>query len=120
VRALRAGAAGYLTKKTVAAELLTAVRKVLAGGRYLSQFLAERMAVEIRADAQRAPHETLSDREYQVFRLLALGNTVKQISEELSLSPQTISTHRSHILGKMGLTTNAELTQYAIYNHLLD
>jgi two-component system invasion response regulator UvrY len=120
VRALRAGAAGYLTKKTVAAELLTAVRKVLAGGRYLSQFLAERLAVEIRVDSQRAPHETLSDREYQVFRLLALGNTVKQISEELFLSPQTVSTHRSHILDKMGLTTNAELTQYAIYNHLLE
>jgi two-component system invasion response regulator UvrY len=120
VRALRAGAAGYLTKKTVTAELLTAVRKVLAGGRYLSQFLTDKLAVEIRADSPRAPHETLSDREYQVFRLLALGNTVKQISEELSLSPQTVSTHRSHILSKMGLTTNAELTQYAIYNHLLD
>jgi two-component system, NarL family, invasion response regulator UvrY len=120
VRALRAGAAGYLTKKTVAAELLTAVRKVLAGGRYLTQFLAERLAVEIRAGSQPAPHETLSDREYQVFRLLALGNTVKQISEELSVSPQTVSTHRSHILLKMGLTTNAELTQYAIQDHLLE
>jgi two-component system, NarL family, invasion response regulator UvrY len=120
VRALRAGAAGYLTKKTVAAELLTAVRKVLAGGKYLSQFLAERLAVEIRVDSQRAPHETLSDREYQVFRLLALGNTVKQISEALSLSPQTVSTHRSHILDKMGLTTNAGLTQYAIQSHLLE
>ncbi len=76
--------------------------------------------MEIRVDSQRAPHETLLDREYQIFRLLAVGNTVKQISEELFLSPQTVSTHRSHILDKLGLTTNAELTQYAIYNHLLE
>jgi DNA-binding NarL/FixJ family response regulator len=120
VRVLRAGAAGYLTKKTAAADLLRAVRKVLAGGRYLSPALAERLAAEIRSDSQKAPHETLSDREYQVFRLLALGNTVKRISEKLAVSPQTVSTHRSHILDKMGATTNAELTQYAIQNRLLE
>jgi two-component system invasion response regulator UvrY len=120
VRALRAGADGYLTKRTVAAELLTAVRKLLAGGRYLSQSLAEKLAVDLRADSRRAPHETLSDREYQVFRLLALGTRVKQIGEELSLSPQTVSTHRSRILAKMALLTNAELTQYALRNHLLE
>jgi len=120
VRVLRAGANGYVTKKAVASDLLTAVRKALAGGRYVSPSLAERLAMEVGAGTQKAPHETLSDREYQVFRLLALGNTVKSIGEELSLSPQTVSTHRSRILEKMGLTTNAELTQYAISNHLLE
>lgn len=119
VRALRAGAAGYVTKKTAAADIVTAVRRVLAGGKYVSPSLAERLAVEIRGDWQKAPHETLSDREYQVFWLLAMGNTVKQTAETLSLSPQTVSTHRSHILEKMGMTTNAELTQYAIQNRLL-
>jgi two-component system, NarL family, invasion response regulator UvrY len=120
VRALRAGAAGYVTKKTAAVDLVTAVRKVLSGGRYVSPSLAERLAVEIRSGTEKAPHETLSDREYQVFRLLAMGNTVKQIGETLSVSPQTVSTHRSRILEKMGLATNAELTQYAIQNRLLE
>jgi two-component system, NarL family, invasion response regulator UvrY len=120
VRALRAGAAGYLTKRTAAADIVAAVRKVLAGGRYVSPALAERLAVEVRAGAEKAPHETLSDREYQVFRLLAMGHTVKEIGEKLAVSPQTVSTHRSRILEKMGLTTNAELTQYAIQNRLLE
>jgi two-component system, NarL family, invasion response regulator UvrY len=119
VRALRAGASGYVTKKT-AAELVTAVRKVLAGGKYVSPSLAERLAMEIRADLQKAPHETLSDREFQVFRRLALGHTVKEIGTMLDLSPQTVSTYRSRLLEKMGLTTNAELTQYALRNGLLE
>lgn len=120
VRALRAGAHGYVTKKTAAADLLTAARKVLAGGKYVSPSLAERLAVEIRSDTEKAPHETLSDREYQVFRLLAMGHTVKEIGEMLAVSPQTVSTHRSRILEKMGLATNAELTQYALQNRLLE
>ena len=120
VRALRAGAAGYVTKKTAAADIVSAVRRVLAGGRYVSPSLAERLAAEIRVGNEKAPHETLSDREYQVFRLLAMGNTVKQIGETLSVSPQTVSTHRSRILEKMGLATNAELTQYALQNRLLE
>ena len=120
LRALRAGAAGYVTKKTAAADIVTAVQRVLAGRRYVSPSLAERLAAEIQVDWQRAPHEMLSDREHQVFLLLAMGNTVKQISEMLSLSPQTVSTHRSRILEKMGMATNAELTQYAIQNRLLE
>ena len=120
VRALRAGANGYVSKKTAEADLLTAVRKVLAGGRYVSPALAERLAGAIQAGSERAPHETLSDLEYQVFRLLAIGHTVKEIGEKLAVSPQTVSTHRSRILEKMGLTTNAELTQYAIQNRLLE
>jgi len=119
VRAFRAGAAGYVTKRTAAKDLTAAVRKVLAGGKYVSASLAERLAVELQTGSQ-APHETLSDREYQVFRMLAMGKTVKQIGGELSLSPQTVSTHRAHILEKMGMTTNAELTQYAIQSRLLE
>jgi two-component system invasion response regulator UvrY len=119
VRALRAGAAGYVTKRTAARDLTVAVRKVLSGGRYVSDSLAERLALEIRAGSQ-APHERLSDREDQVFRMLALGKTVKEISEELTLSPQTVSTHRTRILEKMGMTTNADLTQYAIQSRLFD
>jgi len=120
VRALRAGAAGYMTKRTAATDIVAAVRKVLAGGRYVSPALAERLAVDLQAGVEKAPHETLSDREYQVFRLLAMGHTVKEISEKLTVSPQTVSTHRSRILGKMGLRTNADLTQYAIHNGLLE
>jgi len=119
VRALRAGASGYVTKRTAAADLAAAVRKVLAGGKYVSSSLAERLAAEVQADA-RAPHERLSDREYQVFRMLAVGKTVKEIGEELSLSSQTISTHRTRILEKMNLSTNADLTEYALASHLID
>ena len=121
VRALRAGAAGYVTKKTAVQELVAAVKKVLSGGKYVSASLAERLAgaVENPPRAPGDPHERLSDREYQVFRMLALGQTVKEISEELSLTPQTVSTHRARLLNKMGMRTNGELTQYAIQAGLL-
>ena len=119
VRVLRAGAAGYVTKRTATKDLAAAVKKVLGGGKYVSADLAERLAGEIEAGTNKAPHETLSDREYQVFRMLAMGKTVKEIGEELSLTPQTVSTHRTRILEKMRMTTNAELTQYAIQAGLL-
>jgi DNA-binding NarL/FixJ family response regulator len=119
VRALKAGAAGYVTKRTAAKDLTAAVKKLLVGGRYISDSLAERLAVEIQAGSGN-PHERLSDREYQVFRMLAIGKTVKEIGEELSLTPQTVSTHRARILEKMGMETNADLTQYAIQSRLLD
>ncbi len=112
VRLLRAGAAGYLTKKAAAQELVKAVRKVRAGGKYVSAALAERLAEEIRSGAPREMHEALSDREYLVFRMLAAGETVKQIAAELSLSPQTVSTHRARILEKMGMKSNADLVRY--------
>jgi two-component system invasion response regulator UvrY len=120
VRVLRAGAAGYLTKRTAAKDLVAAVRKVLAGGKYVSASLAERLVAHVQADSAKAPHETLSDREYQVFRMLAMGKTVKQIGKELVLSPQTVSTHRTHILEKMGMQSNAELIEYARQNQILD
>jgi two-component system invasion response regulator UvrY len=118
VRALRAGASGYVTKDSAAEELAAAVRRVLAGGRYVSGSLAERLARELEPSAGRMPHETLSDREYQVMRMLAAGKTVKEIGEELSLSVKTISTYRSRVLEKMRLRNNAEIARYAVENRL--
>jgi two-component system invasion response regulator UvrY len=118
VRALRAGASGYLNKASP--DLLTAVSRVLSGGRYVSPALAERLAGEIALPSGRSPHELLSDREFQVFRLLASGKTVTAIAKELNLSVPTISTHRARILEKMGMTENADLVQYAIVNRIFD
>jgi DNA-binding NarL/FixJ family response regulator len=120
VRVLRAGASGYLTKDSAPDELVKAVRKVVSGGRYVSPFLAEKLAFEINTDSSQLPHETLSDREFQVLRLIATGKTVKEIAAELSLSVKTISTYRARIRQKMNLTTNAELIHYAIRNRLIE
>ena len=119
VRLLRAGAAGYLTKKALARELVTAVLRVRAGGKYVSPALAERLADELRAGTAKAPHEALSDREYLVFRMLGSGKTVKQIAQELGLSPQTVSTHRTRLLEKMGMKSNADLVRYSSDHRLL-
>ncbi len=120
VRALRSGASGYLTKESAPEELIQAVRKVVAGGRYVSPGLAERLALMMGQDADRPAHDQLSEREYQVFRLLAGGRIVSQIAEELHLSVKTISTYRSRVLEKMDLRTNAELIVYAVRNHLVE
>lgn len=120
VRALRAGARGYLTKESAAEELVAAIRKVLAGGRYISASLAEALSCELDRDAGKAPHETLSDREYQVMRMIASGKPVGAIADELSLSVKTVSTHRVNILEKMRMKNNAEITSYAIRNRLAD
>jgi len=120
VRVLKAGASGYLTKDSAADELVKAIRKVVSGGRYVSSFLAEKLAFEIGTDSSRLPHEALSDREFQVLRLIAAGNSVTEIAAELYLSPKTVSTYRARLLQKMNLTTNAELMHYAIQNHLID
>ena len=119
VRALKAGAAGYVTKKVVSEELLKAVRRVLAGGRWVTQEAAERLAAEIGLPADKLPHEVLSDREFQVFRLLAGGATVKAIAAELGVSVQTVSTYRSRVLEKMRLESNTDLTQYALHHRLI-
>jgi two-component system, NarL family, invasion response regulator UvrY len=119
-RMLKAGAAGYMNKETAPKELVKAVRKVLAGGRYVSAELAEKLAADLSADAARLPHERLSNREFEVLRMIASGKTVSQIAEELHLSVTTVSTHRARILEKMGLTNNAELMRYAIHNGLID
>jgi two-component system invasion response regulator UvrY len=118
VRALRAGASGYLTKESAPDELVTAIRRVSAGGKYVSSALAEKLA-SLLQNIERPPHEALSDREYKVMCLIASGKTVTEIAGELSLSIKTISTYRARVLGKMKMRNNAELTHYAIRNHLV-
>ena len=119
VRALRAGASGYLTKESAPDELVAAIRKVSTGGKYVSSSLAERLA-SLLQKAEQLPHDILSRREYQVMCLMASGKTVSEIAKELSLSVKTISTYRSRILEKMKMKNNAELTRYAINNSLID
>jgi len=119
IRALRAGASGYLNKECAWDELVNAIKKVLGGGKYVSAALAEKLADNLGSgNADKPLQEILSDREYQVFRMIASGKTVSAIAEELSLSIKTISTHRVRILGKMKLKNNAELIHYAITNKL--
>ena len=120
VRALKAGAAGYVTKGSAQEELVKAIRKILRGGKYVSPTLAQKLAFNLEAEAEKPLHETLSDREYQVMLMIASGKTVSQIAEELSLSVKTIGTYRARILEKMKMKTNAELTHYAIKNGLVD
>ena len=119
VRALKEGAAGYLTKESAPEELVKAIRKAAKGGKYVSPALAERLAYELETNADKPPHERLSDREYQVMLMLASGKTVGQIAEELSLSVKTVSTNRARLLRKMGMKTNAELTYYAVKRQLV-
>jgi two-component system invasion response regulator UvrY len=120
VRALRAGASGYLTKESAPDELMTAIRKISQGRKYITSSLAERLALEMEADSEKPLHDVLSDREYQVLRMIAEGKTVKHIAEELSLSIKTVSTYRTRIMEKMKMTSNAELMHYAMKHHLLD
>jgi two-component system, NarL family, invasion response regulator UvrY len=119
-RALKGGAAGYLTKDSVPEELKEAVRKVVVGGRYVSATLAEKLAVDLREGADIPIHELLSDREFQVLRMIASGKTVKEIADEIALSVKTVSTYRSRILEKTGMKTNAELIRYALQSQLVD
>ncbi|HZR18931.1 MAG TPA: response regulator transcription factor [Verrucomicrobiae bacterium] len=119
VRVLKLGAAGYMTKESAAEELVRAVKKVLSGGRYVSAALAETLAVNLATDSA-PPQELLSDREFQVLRLIASGKIISEIARELMLSVKTISTYRSRILEKMGLRNNAELMHYAMQHHLVD
>ena len=120
VRTLKSGASGYLTKASAPEELITAIRKVCAGGKYVSSSLAEKLALYLDTDFEKPAHELLSNREYQVVLMIASGKTVSQIATELSLSVKTISTNRSRALTKMGMKTNAELTYYAIKHGLVD
>lgn len=120
VRSLKAGASGYLTKERAPDELITAIRKVSMGGKYITSSLAEKLAFELEVDAEKPPHKTLSDREFQVMCMIAKGRTIKNIAEELFLSPKTVSTYRSRILEKMKMKSNEELTHYVINNHLID
>jgi len=117
VRALKEGASGYMNKESAPEELVQAIRKIIRGGKYVSAALAEKLASMIGAEAQ--PHENLSIREYQVMLLIASGKTVSEIAEEMSLSIKTISTYRTRILEKMGMTNNVELARYAMKHNLI-
>ncbi len=119
IRMLRSGASGYLTKESAPEELILAIRKIVAGGKYLSQEMAERLAEHVSQGSEGKPHEALSDREFHIIRLLALGKKVSEIAEELSLSPKTISTYRRRALEKLDLNSNADLTQYALREGLI-
>jgi two-component system invasion response regulator UvrY len=118
-RAFKAGAAGYITKDSPRAELLNAINKVAEGRKYVSGALAEELVIDLERGSDRPPHETLSDREFEVMRLIASGKTVGEIAVLLSLSDNTISTYRARLLEKMKMRTNAELTHYAILNGLV-
>lgn len=120
VRMLKAGASGYMTKESAPEELINAIRKISLGGKYISLPLAERLAFNLEEDSEKPPHEALSDREYEVLCMIAAGKTVRLISEELLLSPKTISGYRARALAKMKLKNNAEITRYAIRNKLVD
>ena len=120
LRALRAGASGYVTKESAPDELIAALEKVLRGSKYITSALAERLVLDIGVGSEESLHEKLSDRELQVLCLLAEGKTINQIGQELCLSAKTISTYRSRIMQKMAMKTNAQLIRYAIKHGLVD
>jgi len=120
IRAFKLGASGYISKQAASGELIAAVRKVLAGGRYITPSLADALAATVAGEAAAAPHEMLSNRELQVLREVALGKPLKQIAAELSLSEKTIGTYRMRISRKLGLGTNVEIARYATRHHLVE
>lgn len=121
-RALKAGASGYITKDTAPEEVTNAVKRILQGGRYVSASLAEQLAADLVAPAgeHREPHETLSDRELEVLRLIGRGHTPTEVAEQLTLSIKTVSTYRARLLEKLELRTTAELIRFAVDHHLID
>lgn len=121
VRVLRAGASGYLTKESVAEDMILAVKRILAGGKYISPSVAELLATQLHeGDGNQPPHTKLSDREFQVMNLMAQGKTVTTIAEDLCLSVKSISTYRARILEKLNLHSTAELVRYALQHHLVE
>jgi len=119
VRALRDGAAGYLMKGSGTAELLAAIRKVAAGGRYISPALAEQLAADLDRARVKPAHERLSDQEFKVLRLLAVGRSLSGTAKDLGVSPSTVGTYRARVMAKLGLKNNAELVRYALQNVLI-
>jgi two-component system, NarL family, invasion response regulator UvrY len=120
IRSFKLGASGYVNKQSASDELLAALRKALAGGRYITPSLAEKLAATVAGEVASAPHETLSNRELQVLRLIASGRTIKEIAAQLALSEKTVGTYRTRISEKMRLATNVELTRYALQHKLVD
>ena len=120
VRALKAGASGYLTKDSAADRLVAAIRRIAAGGAFVSPETAERLALDFNRPSDALPHTLLSDREFQVFQMIIAGNTVTEIAVQLSLSVKTVSTHKTRIMEKMNLSNPAELVRYAVRHKLID
>lgn len=117
VRVLKAGAAGYMNKNAAPEELITAVKRILTGRKYITPAIAEKLLIQ--SGISKSPHEDLSNREFEIFKMLALGKTTTQIAQELFLALTTVSTHRHRIMEKLGLNTNSELTRYAITNRII-
>jgi DNA-binding NarL/FixJ family response regulator len=120
LRAIKAGASGYLKKVSAPTEMVTAIRKIVSGGKYINQPLAEKLAEDIGERNKSILHEKLSDREYQIMCLIAAGKTTEEIANNLSISTQTVYTYRNRILEKMSMKSNVELTQYVIQNKLIE
>ncbi len=120
VQALKRGASGYVTKQSAPEEMITAIKKILGGGRYVSPLLAERLAVDLQRKTENLPHEALSNRELEVLRMVATGKSLKEIAADLSLSIKTIGTYHTRILEKMSMSSDVELTRYALQNKLVD
>ncbi len=120
MRVLKTGAKGYMTKESAPEHIVEAIKKIVNGGKYISPALAEKILSDINSDREEAPHETLSNREFQIIIMIASGKTLKEIAEELNLNIKTISTYRQRILEKMNMTSNAELTRYVLDNKLMD
>jgi two-component system, NarL family, invasion response regulator UvrY len=120
VRVIKAGASGYLTKESASEELISAIRRISGGRKYITSSIAERLADDVEPTTEKPLHDTLSDREFEVYRMIAAGKTTTQMAEELILSIKTISTYRSRILEKMQMKTNAELIHYAIKHNMFD
>ena len=120
IRAIKAGASGYLKKVSAPTELVTAIRKIVSGGRYINQSLAEKLAEKFDQKEKELPHDKLSDREYQIMCNIALGKSAEEIAEELSISINTVYTYRNRILDKMSMKSNVELTQYVLSNKLIE
>jgi len=118
LRVLKAGASGYLTKSSIPEDLITAIRKIAAGGKYISPSLAERLASEF-SSQEESLHEQLSNREFQIMCMIATGKSLKEIGEALFISDKTVSSYRSRILGKIRMSTNSDLTRYALEHHLI-
>lgn len=117
VRVLKAGGSGYLNKNSAPEELITAIQRISLGRKYITPEIAEKLLIQIDTDKQ--PHELLTNKEFEIFKLLAIGKTITQIADSLSLALTTVSTHRSRVMHKLDLTTNSELTRYAISHHII-
>ena len=120
VRALKQGPAGYISKRRASEELVVAVKKVLAGGRYITSTVAEKLAANLQRESERPLHETLSNREFQVMRMIAMGRSLKEIAAELSISAKTVGTYHTRLFEKMAMNSDIEITRYALANKLVD